>query len=198
MPTDEPGPRARFRPAVPGDAPRLADVHIRALMVTYRGIDPQEWLDSLPSQLREREERWTDRLTRLPEEPVLVAEVPPAGIVGFAVGGPARKPSYGYDAELISLYLLPEHQRRGIGRELTRQLVRALLTRGFERVLVRVLTANPARLFYERLGAYPIGTTTVEVGGATLEESLYGWPDPRASFAEEAPAEPAGPSSRTR
>ncbi|EQD27045.1 GCN5-related N-acetyltransferase domain protein, partial [mine drainage metagenome] len=144
------------------------------MLATYRGIDPDEWLDSLPGQLREREERWRTRLRERPDEPVLVAVVPPAGIVGFALGGAARKPSFDYDGELISLYLLPEHQRRGIGRELVRRLVLALLDAGFERVLVRVLAANPSRRFYERLGAYPIGTTRVEVGGALLEESLYG------------------------
>ncbi len=171
-----------YRRAEPSDAPRLADVHIRTLLVTYRGIDPREWLDSLRAQLRERELRWRERLEKLPEEPVLVAVDPRAGIVGFALGGAARKPSYDYDGELISLYLLPEHQRRGIGRELVRRLVRDLLAAGFQRILVRVLSANPARHFYERLGAYPIGTTTVEIGGAQLEESLYGWPRPREAF----------------
>jgi ribosomal protein S18 acetylase RimI-like enzyme len=182
MGSGEAYPPATYRRATPEDAPRLADVHIRALLVTYRGIDPKEWLDSLPSQLLEREQRWRDRLTNLASEPVFVAEVAPAGIVGFGLGGAARKPSFGYDGELISLYLLPEHQRRGIGRELVRRVVRALLEGGYERVLVRVLTANPSRFFYERLGAYSIGTTTVEVGGVPLEESLYGWPEPKTAF----------------
>ncbi|MGP8073339.1 MAG: N-acetyltransferase family protein [Thermoplasmata archaeon] len=179
----EPGPPlVIYRPAVPTDAGRLADVHVRTLMLTYRGIDPQEWLDSLPAQLVEREARWRDRLTNFPQEPVFVAEVAPVGVVGFIVGGAARKPSYGYDGELISLYLLPEHQHRGIGRELVRRLVRELVRAGFERVLVRVLTANPARHFYEHLGAYSIGVTHVTVGGEELEESLYGWPDPVGTF----------------
>jgi ribosomal protein S18 acetylase RimI-like enzyme len=174
-----------IRRARPDDAPRLADVHIRSLMVAYRGIDPQEWLDSLPGQLLEREARWRQRLTDFPDDPVFVAEVPPAGVVGFVRGGAARKPSFGYDGELVSMYLLPEHQRHGIGRELVRRVIRALVERGFQRVIVRVLTANPARRFYERLGAYYIGTDQVEVGGVMLEESLYGWPNPNATFPPE-------------
>jgi len=165
-----------YRRAVLADANRLADVHIRVLMVAYRGIDPQEWLNGLPRQLGERRARWTDRLTNLPNDPVVVAEVEPAGIVGFAVGGPARgKPPLGYDAELISMYLLPEHQRRGIGRELVRRVARSLLDLGFEGMLVRVLTANPARVFYERLGAHRLGIDTVSIGGQELEETVYGW-----------------------
>jgi len=167
---------ATYRRAVPGDAGRLADVHVRVLMVAYRGIDPQEWLDRLPQQLLEREARWQDRLALLPDEPVHVAEVEPAGLVGFAVGGRARgEPPLGYEGELISLYLLPEHQRRGIGRELVRRVARSLIDAGYQGMLVRVLSANPARLFYERLGARSLGTDTVAIGGEELEETVYGW-----------------------
>jgi len=168
--------QATYRRAVLPDAGRLADVHIRVLMVAYRGLDPQEWLDSLPKQLGEREERWKYRLVNLPDDPVVVAEVEPAGIVGFAVGGRARgEPPIGYEGELISLYLLPEHQRRGIGRELVRRVARSLLDSGYRGMLVRVLSANPARLFYERLGAKSLGTDTVNIGGQELEETVYGW-----------------------
>ncbi|MGA8275166.1 MAG: GNAT family N-acetyltransferase [Thermoplasmata archaeon] len=174
-PSEGYGP-ATYRPAVLADALRLAEVHIRVLLVAYRGIDPQEWLDSLPQQLGERQTRWKDRLTNLPDEPVYVAEVEPAGIVGFAVGGRARgEPPLGYEGELISIYLLPEHQRRGIGRELVRRVARSLIEAGFQGMLVRVLSANPARLFYERLGARSLGIDSVTIGDQELEETVYGW-----------------------
>jgi len=174
-PADSYGP-ASYRRAVLADARRLAEVHVRVLMVAYRGIDPHEWLDSLPQQLGERQARWKDRLMNLPHDPVHVAEVEPAGIVGFAVGGPARgEPPIGYEGELISIYLLPEHQRRGIGRELVRRVARSLIQAGYQGMLVRVLSANPARVFYERLGARALGTDTVNIGGQELEETVYGW-----------------------
>jgi ribosomal protein S18 acetylase RimI-like enzyme len=180
--SDTYGP-ATYRRAVLGDSTRLAEVHIRVLMVAYRGIDPEEWLDSLPRQLTERQERWKDRLAHNPADPVHVAEVDPAGIVGFAVGGRARgEPPLGYEGELISIYLLPEHQRRGIGRELVRRVARSLLDAGYQGLLVRVLSANPARLFYERLGARPLGTDTVNIGGQDLEETVYGWSNPDLYF----------------
>ncbi|MCI4364753.1 MAG: GNAT family N-acetyltransferase [Thermoplasmata archaeon] len=181
-PAESYGP-ATFRPAVVSDAGRLADIHIRVLMVTYRGIDPQEWLDSLPQQLIERETRWRERLSQVPVDVVHVAEVAPAGLVGFAVGGPARPPNLGYEGELISLYLLPEHQRRGIGRELVRRVARSLMERGLRGMLVRVLTANPARLFYERLGGRPVGVQTVTIGDQPLEETVYAWRDLDLYFA---------------
>ncbi|MCI4372149.1 MAG: GNAT family N-acetyltransferase [Thermoplasmata archaeon] len=174
-PTDSYGP-ATYRLALPADANRLAEVHIRVLMVAYRGIDPQDWLDSLPQQLEERRARWKDRLSTHPDDPVQVAEVDPAGIVGYAVGGRARgEPPIGFEGELISIYLLPEHQRRGIGRELVRRVARSLIASGFQGMIVRVLSANPARIFYERLGARALGIDTVSIGGQELEETVYGW-----------------------
>jgi len=171
-----------FRAAGPFDASRLADVHLRSVLVADRGICAEDHLARRSEQLVERERRWREQLTSRPDEPVLVAERDPFGIVGYAVGGATRKPSFGYDGELVSIYLLPEHQRQGIGRELVRRMVRTLHERGFERVLVRVLSANPSRHFYERLGAYSIGVTQVAVGDQELEESLYGWPDAAHAF----------------
>ncbi len=195
--SDSYGP-ATYRRATLADADRLADVHIRVLMVAYRGIDPQDWLDSLPRQLEERRTRWRERLTTQPDDPVIVAEVAPAGLVGFAVGGRARgEPPLGYDGELISIYLLPEHQRKGIGRELVRRVARALLGAGYRGLIVRVLSANPARLFYERLGARSLGVDWVNIGGQDLEETVYGWANPDLYFPPEAPVEPALPEPST-
>jgi hypothetical protein len=42
-------------------------------------------------------------------------------------------------------------------------------------MLVRVLSANPARLFYERLGARSLGIDSVMIGGQEIEETVYGW-----------------------
>jgi GNAT superfamily N-acetyltransferase len=174
---------ATYRPAVLADARRLAEVYVRVLMLANRGLDPTEWLDTLPQQLLDREARWIDRLTHRTEEPVHVAEVVPAGIVGYAVGGRARgEPPLGFEGELIALYLLPEHQRRGIGRELVRRVARSLLAAGYQGLLVRVLSGNPARLFYEHLGARPLGIDLVSLGGEELEETVYGWSNPDLYF----------------
>ncbi|MGA8664499.1 MAG: GNAT family N-acetyltransferase [Thermoplasmata archaeon] len=190
MTPPDPPREVTYRAATLADAARLADVHLRSVLVADRGVSSEDQLARLSEQLVEREGRWREQLAARPEEPVLVAEQPPLGIIGYAVGAATRKPSFGYDGELVSIYLLPEFQHRGIGRELVRRMVRTLYERGFERVLVRVLTANSARHFYERLAAYPIGVTKVTVGELELEESLYGWPDAARAF--EAKSSPTG------
>ncbi|WP_299539251.1 GNAT family N-acetyltransferase [uncultured Streptomyces sp.] len=57
----------------------------------------------------------------------------------------------------LHIDLLPDHQRRGHGRELMRVFLDALRARGVDAVHLSMLTANtPARAFYDRLGFYEI------------------------------------------
>lgn len=175
--TEPSGSPATFRPARPPDAARLAEVHIASLVEAYRGIDPDEWIASLPEQRAERELRWRTRLDRVPREIVHVAEVAPAGIVGFARGGTAEAPAFGFDGELAAIYLHPDFQRRGVGRELVRRVARSLRERGYRRMLVRVVSAAASRGFYEALGAAEFGSDSVTIGGKELDLTVYGWPD---------------------
>lgn len=58
--------------------------------------------------------------------------------------------------DLKQLFILPSHQRRGIGEALTRDLMRESQVGGVP-LKLRVLKVNPARRFYERLGFSAVG-----------------------------------------
>jgi GNAT superfamily N-acetyltransferase len=63
-----------------------------------------------------------------------------------------RQPSH---IQLAQIYVLPSHQRRGIGTRLIRDLVREARESG-RPLRLRVLSVNPARRLYERdLGLSP-------------------------------------------
>jgi GNAT superfamily N-acetyltransferase len=160
----------------------LADIQIRMLLLSYRGSNPKEWVHTLGPLLAERETLWRERLAQPRAEVVHVADAAPAGLVGFALGGPAREPALGYEGEVVSLQVLPEHQHRGIGRELLRRIVRSLIDGGFRGMMVRLLTEDPTRIFYEKQGARPAGRRRVKIGDQELEETVYGWSDPELFF----------------
>jgi hypothetical protein len=42
---------------------------------------------------------------------------------------------------------------------------------------VWVLRENPSRGFYEHLGGTTLNACEIEIGGKSLEELSYGWPD---------------------
>jgi ribosomal protein S18 acetylase RimI-like enzyme len=163
----------QIRPAIPADAPAIAHVHIASWKTTYPGIVPEAGIAALNEE--DSRQRWQARL-EAGDIAIFVAESE-GKIFGFLAGGPIRQPIETYDGELYALYLLEAHQRHGAGRALVQQLARALLTQGFQSMLVWVLEANPAAYFYRRLGAIPVARQTIAIGGADLPELALGWPN---------------------
>lgn len=163
-----------IRTATVADAPSIAKVHVESWRSTYRGIVPNEFLDSLSYVQRER--LWRDILSEpVPDTFVFVAEDESGTIVGFVSGGRERSGDTTYTGELYAIYLLEAYQRQGIGRQLTIALVRRLIEAGVSSLLLWVLAENPSRRFYEALGGQPVYEKTVTIGGAPLIEVGYGW-----------------------
>jgi ribosomal protein S18 acetylase RimI-like enzyme len=162
------------RHAALSDCRGIARVHVDSWRTTYLGIVPQSYMDQLSYDVRES--RWRNILSHSKEtECNFVAADPVHGIVGFAGGGPERDASSEYDSELYAVYLLPEFQRRGVGKRLMKAVVDDLMRHGWRSMRVWVLSANPACGFYERLGGKVVAEREIELGGARLPELAYGW-----------------------
>ena len=133
-------------------------------------------LDAL--SVDERERRWASGLAD-PESPsfAYVAEDEQGRVVGFASGGPRRDGDPAYASELYAIYLLPTAQGRGSGRRLAQAVARRLEERGMRSMLVWVFATNPGHRFYEALGGRYLGEQQFELGGTTMTEVAYGWPD---------------------
>jgi GNAT superfamily N-acetyltransferase len=160
------------RAATQRDASAIAHVHVQSWLTTYAGIVPEDYLASLDEA--ERVLLWQDWLTR--DIQVYVAELD-GDVVGFISGGQIREPLQGCDAELFAIYLVHQAQGRGLGTTLLRKLAESLRAKGFKGMTVWVLERNPAKHFYERLGAALVTTKEIEIGGALLQEVAFAWPD---------------------
>lgn len=78
--------------------------------------------------------------------------------------------------EVYAIYVLPEYQRQGIGRQLMSMCAEELLRGSMDTLLVWVLEANPARRFYERLGGELVRTGWMESYGVRGKElSQFHW-----------------------
>ena len=161
-----------IRAATTSDAAPIARVHVASWLSTYRGLLPDDFLESLS------ETNYTERWRRVISEGasrVFVAE-DGAEVVGFASGGRERAGERGYEGELYAIYVLDSAQRRGFGRELVRATVDGLRELGLGNMIIWVLRDNhPAREFYERLGGSYVRAQPITIGSATLEEVSYGW-----------------------
>jgi ribosomal protein S18 acetylase RimI-like enzyme len=166
------------REAMAADAPGVAAVQVATWRSAYRDIVPAPYLAALSV------ERRAGVFAAMRRDPVtghgLFVAVAPAGseVVGFASCGPDREGPSPVAGELSAIYVLPAWQRQGVGRRLVAAVARRLVGAGRTSMRVWVLTANePGRLFYERLGGRVLATRWIEVGGAPLEETAYGWSD---------------------
>jgi GNAT superfamily N-acetyltransferase len=157
---------------VGGDAPGIADVHVRSWQVAYRGLIDQDFLDRLSHA--EHLSMWRHRFEAAdPDLHVLVAE---AGgeIVGFSSFGPSKDDDAGVStAEVYAVYLAPDWFGGGVGRRLLARVVEALAGLGFRDCTLWVLELNDrARRFYEVAGWHWDGARSVHPYGALTEPIL--------------------------
>ena len=170
-----------IRRAVIGDAPALADVHVRAWQAAYRGMMPDAVLDGL--DVADRERHWAAWLSG--PHNVLVVEDDAGAVAGFAATGAARGDD-GYTGldragdgsptdvgELYAINLAPEHWGRGLGRDLLAAATEQLRAGGFSQSILWVVDANQrARRFYEIAGWTADGTEKVDAE-LSVREVLY-------------------------
>jgi ribosomal protein S18 acetylase RimI-like enzyme len=155
------------RPVRPDDARRLAEIHVETWRATYRGVMPQELLDALSVDARERQ--WNEWIPN-PDVAAFVAESD-GKVIGFvSVGRCWTEPEIG---ELYAIYVVPEAQGSGAGPALMEAAVESLGERWDEAILW-VATENPrARRFYEREGWVADGERVDESFGAAVPETRY-------------------------
>jgi ribosomal protein S18 acetylase RimI-like enzyme len=162
-----------IRPARPADARGIACIDVETWRTTYAGVLSTPYLVGLSE--RRREAGWRSVILREPRD-VRVAVDPTSAILGFGSCGPHRS-DRSYAGEVFTLYVAPDWQNQGIGRRLLIALFRRLVAAGRHSAILWVLRDNPARFFYERLGAHQVSRKSLAVGGSAIEATAYGWRD---------------------
>lgn len=167
-----------IRPARPAEAETIALVHERCWREAYATILPGIVLRS--STLAAREALWR-ALLALPVERrcAFVAEID-GEIVGCAWGGPEESGHPHFRAELLGLYLLPAHRRRGLGRGLVAAVAAHYARQGESSLLLWALAENhAARRFYGALGGQLLHRRDTLLCDLPVPEVAYGWPELR-------------------
>lgn len=153
-----------IRRATTADAQAIAEVHVHSWQWAYRGLLPDDYLDSLSSTLDLRVEAHARRLADdATEERTWVAEQE-SRIVGFACTGPSRDPDASTRTGAVgAIYLQRGAAGKGVGAALFTHAIRDLWRRGYEQATLWVLENNVrARRFYETAGWIDDGTTKTE------------------------------------
>jgi GNAT superfamily N-acetyltransferase len=163
------------RPADPGDAPAIAEVHVASWRETYVGIMPDHVLARQSVAMRTR--MWQGILDRRhPAEANFVAEVEEDEIAGFASCGLQRTSGLDFAGEFYALYVRESHQRCGIGRTLMIAMSNHLRRLGLASASLWVVRENARAIrFYERFGGVRVAEQEDRGDGFVLTEFAYGW-----------------------
>lgn len=155
------------RMAAADDRMAISKVFEESWKYAYRGIVPQEYLDSLP------EGRWADKM----EDParitfLCVEDGRIVGIVCFCRSRMEEFPDWG---EISAIYLLPEYIGKGYGRAMIEAAIAELRVMGYHKFFLWVFEDNArGRLFYEKTGFSFAGETVEkEIGGKVLRLVRY-------------------------
>ena len=161
-----------IRVSVPDDAEAVERLRIAGWRTAYRGILPDEYLDSLLVDVARRRQH----MEKLPSDVVDEVAVTDGGVVGWIASGPCRDPDrkgprYG---EIFACYVHPDLWRKGTGRVLMGHAIDGLVRAGRDDISLWVLEGNDrARRFYEAFGFGSDGTHKLLDFGELVPEVRY-------------------------
>jgi ribosomal protein S18 acetylase RimI-like enzyme len=171
-----------LRPAAPADAGRIAAIQVGAWRRAYAGIFPAALLRDLPPSAWS--EDWELRTKASSAEAGLLIEVAEAGgaVIGFCCSGSGELDTGGPGiGELHTLYVDPDHWRRGAGRRLIVSAAAGLRRRGYGAAIAWVVAQHaPARRFYEAMDGRLGATQSETNAGHAFAEVAYVWQLPRS------------------
>lgn len=173
------------RAARPTDASTIARIHTDTWESTYTGVVPQAYLESITHD--ERLTDWKQMLIRAPQG-IFVAEHSEMGGMGFVSCSGANEPIRGdfgnFRGEINYLYVRPECQGMGLGKQLFDTAIANLVKAGYSAVLFWVLGDASICGFLERTGGRLIAERPTIIAGTEMREIAYGWDGKTAITAE--------------
>lgn len=123
----------------------ISKIYEESWNYAYKGIIPQEYLNSIP------EGRWSKKFD-IPGWKTLVCIVD-GKYIGTSSFCKSRFEQFPDCGEIISIYFLPEYMGKGYGKKLLETSILELKKLGFDELFLWVLDDNiKAKNFYEHLG----------------------------------------------
>jgi ribosomal protein S18 acetylase RimI-like enzyme len=166
----------RVRPAIREDALCVAAIHVASWQTAFRGLMPDEFLDS--QSLDECKKGWERNIAEHPGN-LIVVEDRNGEVQGFSCNGrrlPESSPISDYEGQIYGIHVSPAKKERGLGFLLMQASFDRLASLGYANAHLWTLEGNlRARRFYEGIGGRVIGSAIKNFGGRELVEIAYGW-----------------------
>ena len=145
---------------------------------TYAGILPDKVL--IEMSVERQMVMWARAIRNAKgakKEQILVIEEEKYGVIGIGSCGFNRDRIATYSGEVYTLYVHPDHQNKGYGKQLLAGLFNIMIACDYNTALIWVLALNPSRFFYEYMGGDRVSEREEKIWGTVLNEIAYAWED---------------------
>ncbi len=160
-----------FREALPGDAGLISHIYSNSWRKSYRGLISDDYLKRLP------DDYWVPSVRSWLESGQLYGMLvyEDGRPVGCAIYGRGRDANYEDWAEIVSLYLLPDSHRRGIGSALLKEVQRVMQEDGYDRFYLWAIEGNETADHFYRKNGYQRTTDRIpyRIGGQDVADIRY-------------------------
>jgi len=176
-----PLPDLLIRPGTPSDSAAIGRILADGWRQAYSGFMPKTELGprTNPDHRAREVGAWLSTEFDPNAELLLVAEQ--AGdVTGFLAARLGDRNDVGSVAQVTLLYVSPEHQGRGTGRQLLLEAAGWLMIHAPGPISIGAFEQNPFRSFYEAIGGVVVKTVMVRVEAQEWPVVVYLWPSPGA------------------
>lgn len=165
------GSKIKTRPASVKDANAMSVIHARSWKKAYQGLISDEFLNGI------EETKWVDMLTKGLGDETMKAWVATHEdeIVGCVCVGDSLWEGYKGQLEVISIYVLPEYWKFGVGSLLINNVLEYAHVNEYSEIGLWVLEGNTRAVeFYERNGFVDTGNAiSFMIGENPTTEKRY-------------------------
>ena len=141
-----------IRKVVPEDAHDYAACHISCWLSAYKGIVSKEFLENIPSELEQREERYRKAFIE-PGDCEYYCVIKAERMIGFLFFGKSTDNDKLLAGDVIAIYLLEEFWSKGYGKQMMDFAVEKLKSNGHNEIILWTFKDNErAKRFYEKYG----------------------------------------------
>lgn len=161
-----------IRPMEHQELEAIVQIYLDVMRATHKGVVSAPFLNSLSM------ENTLNRFRGILNEKAgfCYVAVNSTKIVGFAIGSFPNSPPEGYQGELNTLYVLPEFQQKGIGKDLFFAVVERFIKTRVSSIFLTVFKKNQsARDVYQRLGGRELKEHLATINGEKFKIIYYGW-----------------------
>lgn len=158
-----------IRKAKSSDAREVIEINIKTWNTTYKGIIP-DYVLKQREMLKEESIKKCEKTVELRDN-VLVIEYDNkmVGVVSYGKAKLTDKEDYG---EIYSLYVLNEYHGKNIGKSLFLAAREELVKKGYPKLILSCIKANPSNGFYKKMGGKVERVIISNIGGAEIEENV--------------------------